>query len=171
MEPGGIIWENLSVSDKEKLLRCALITFLLIVFLFLTIIVFFIFAAAESSLYKDEHDYLSQEYIFNEGDPQAIRSHCIQLLLSKFLSRDQCKPYTGVYIGYLALYVSLPLAVTLLKALFAALMQKLVILRRHKYQFYRIEWEISIITAFYFVKTGFIKWTIYQSFSIFGLKI
>jgi hypothetical protein len=50
-------------------------------------------------------------------------------------------------------------------------MKKLVKVRRHKYQFHRIEWEIIIVSIFYFIKTGLIKLIIYRKFHIGNLII
>jgi hypothetical protein len=65
--------------------------------------------------------------------------------------------------------VVLPLVVVVLKMMFAVLMKKLVDLRRHKYEMNRIQWEVKIITLFYFIKTGLIKWFLYQSFAVGSL--
>ncbi len=65
----------------------------------------------------------------------------------------------------------IPIVVFALKYIFALLIKRLVVLRRHKYEVNRIKWEIIIITLYYLVVTGFIKWIIYRSFSIFGIHI
>ena len=53
MEPDGIHWENLSISSKEKCLRCTLIIIFLVLFILFSIAIFLIMAGSEASLFED----------------------------------------------------------------------------------------------------------------------
>jgi hypothetical protein len=77
MEPDGILWENLNQTRQHLIMRCFLIAFLLSVFLFLSINIMFIFAAAESGLYMDEFNGVEDDVIMSLNTTEAIRSHCL----------------------------------------------------------------------------------------------
>ena len=84
MEPDGIVWENLNMSAKEKILRCSVILVLMGLFLFLAIITFGIFAGAEASLFADDYGHLTYQDIVNSNDPLKIKSFCIELSITNF---------------------------------------------------------------------------------------
>ena len=166
MEPDGIVWENLNMSAKEKCVRCTLILFLMILFLVFAIIVFGIFAGSEASLYSDHYGHLRYQDIVNSNDPLKVKSFCIELSVTNISNYPECDPYFSDFVSYTILYVSFPLTVIIFKMIFALLMKKLVVLRRHKDEVYRICWKITILTLFYCSTCGGIKWFIYRSFSI-----
>lgn len=131
----------------------------------------FIFAAAESGLYMDEFNGVDEDVIMSLNTTEAIRSHCLEFSLTKFNSYSICEPYTQDYINFTILFVAFPFFVTFLKMVFASIMKRLVSVRRHEYEFEKIESQIIIITLFYFLKAGLIKFVIYRIFSIGSLHI
>ena len=135
-------------------------------FLFLAIVTFGIFAGAEASLFADAYGHLTYQDIANSNDPLKVKSFCIELSITNFSKYRECDPYFGDFVSYTILYVSFPLTIIFLKMIFALLMKKLVVLRRHKDEVHRICWKITAVTIFYFITSGGIKWFIYRSFTI-----
>ena len=158
------------MSAKQKCVRCTLSLFLLILFLVFAVIVFGIFAGSEASLYSDHYGHLRYQDIVNSNDPLKVKSFCIELSVTNISNYPECDPYFSDFVSYTILYVSFPLTVIIFKMIFALLMKKLVALRRHKDEVYRICWKITILTLFYCSTCGGIKWFIYRSFSVGSIK-
>ena len=131
-------------------------------FLFLAIIAFGIFAGAEASLFAHDYGHLTYEDAVNSKNPNKIKSFCIELSITNFSNYPECDPFFSDFVSYTALYVSFPLTIIVLKMIFALLMKKLVVLRRHKDEVHRVCWKITILTLFYFITSGGIKWFIYR---------
>lgn len=126
--------------------------------------------AVESGLFVDEYDNLTLQEILMTHSSEALKSYCMELSYSNFKATLECKGFETNYTVYFVMFFMLPIVVTIFKMIFISIMKKLVAVRRHKDSFDKMEWQIIIISLFYFIKAALIPLLIYRSFDIFGYE-
>lgn len=135
MQPNSILWENLSISSFNRFLRMVGQVTILLGVLFITIIVIFMLAVFENTLYDSSYKNMNREEILKTNNKDAILSFCLNLSTTQFFydQYELCLQYSDKYVKLTILVLVIPIIVSLLKFILTEAMKATVTFRRFRY--------------------------------------